>query len=136
VFTQTSIGCIFRRTITGTVTVCLLGMTLPPARPGHAYAQTDTRARAAAEPGPTAPTVHFLRDAIPATAFAAEPPDTIDEDDFVLPEEKDKKQLAKEIAIFVLAAAFVAFFIVKVFIEEDDEGDDDDDGGKVVPPPQ
>jgi len=78
---------------------------------------------------------HFLRDSIPATSFAADPPDTSG-DDFVLPEEKSEKQLAKEIAIWVVAAAFDAFFIIKVFIQEDDEPPPDDDGGKDIPPPE
>ena len=133
--TQTSTGCTFRRTVAGTVTVCLLGVALPPARPGRAYSQANVRVQAAAEPEASPPAERFLRDSIPATAFATDPPDSSD-DDFVLPEEKDKKQLVKEIAVWALAAAFVAFFIVKVFIEDDDEAADDDDGGKVIPPPQ
>lgn len=111
--------------------VCLLGAGFPAS---IARARTNTRVHAAAEPD-AAPADHFLRDSIPATSFAAAQPDTTD-DEFVLPEEKETKQIVKEIAVWVLAAAFVAFFIVKVFIEEDDEPGDDDDDGKDIPPPQ
>jgi len=117
------------------VTVCLLGMALPPAGTSRAQAQTNMRVQAAAEPEASPTVDHFLRDSIPATSFALEPPDSTD-DDFVLPEEKDKKQLATEIAVFVIAAAFVAFFIVKVFIEKDDEPADDGGNGKDIPPPE
>ena len=79
VITRTSIGCTFRRTVAGTVTVCLLGMALPPARPGQAHAQTNMRVQAAAEPEASPPAEHFLRDSIPVTAFATDPPDSTDE---------------------------------------------------------
>jgi hypothetical protein len=134
VITRTSIGCLFRQIIAGTVMVCLLSTGLWRTGFADARAQANTRVHAAA-PAPAPASDHFLRDSIPATSFAADPPDTTD-DDFVLPEEKSKKQLAKEIAIWTLAVAFVAFFIVKVFIEDDDEPADDGGGGKDVPPPQ
>jgi hypothetical protein len=140
VITGTSIQTAFRRLVAGMVTVCLLCTGFARTGAGVARAQTHTRvpsSAAASEPAP-APlerSDHFLRDAIPAATFAAAQPDTT-ADDFVLPEEKSKGQIAKEIAVWVLAAAFVAFFIVKVFIENDDEPVSSDDGGKDVPPPQ
>jgi hypothetical protein len=78
---------------------------------------------------------HFLRDAVPATMMASDPPDTTD-DGFTLPEEKSKKQLVKEIALWTLVAAFIAFFIVKVFIDKDEESGDSGSNGKPIPPPQ
>ena len=114
--------------------VCLLSTGFSRAGLASARAQANTRVQAAA-PDPAPANDHLLRDTIPATSFATDPPDTTD-DDFVLPEEKSKKQLAKEIAIWTIAVAFVAFFIVKVFIEDDDEPADDDGNGKDVPPPQ
>ena len=107
-------------------------MYLPPR---VARAQTNIRVQASPEPVARPADDHFLRDSIPASSFVADPPDSTDED-FVLPEEKSMKQLAKEIAIWTIAAAFVAFFIIKVFIQEDDEPADDDDGGKDIPPPE
>jgi hypothetical protein len=78
---------------------------------------------------------HFLRDAIPATVMASDPPDTTD-DGFTLPEEKSKKQLTKEIVMWVVVAAFVAFFIVKVFINSgDDSSGDSGSNGKPITPP-
>jgi hypothetical protein len=130
---DTSIGCTFRRFVAGTVIVCLLATGLPPIAQGGEGVRTETGVQYAQAPASAGE--HFLRDAIPAASMALAQPDTTD-DDFVLPEEKDNKSLIKEIAIWTLAAAFVAFFIVKVFIEEDDEGDDDDNNGKDVPPPQ
>ncbi len=78
---------------------------------------------------------HFLRDSIPATLAATEPPDSTD-DGFVLPEEKSKKQITKEIVMWTVIAAFVAFFIVKVFIEKDDDTADTGSNGKPITPPQ
>lgn len=130
--THTSICTALRRVTAGTVVVCLLGAGFPVS--ATARARAHARVYAAAEPGPAPADQRFLRDAIPAT-FAAAQPDTTD-DEFVLPEEKETRQLVKEIAVWVVAAAFVAFFIVKVFIEEDDEPGDDDDNGKDIPPPQ
>jgi len=135
VITRTWIGGTFRRGIVGTVTLCLLGTGFP--RPGvrAACAQANKRAVSAAAPEAKPADDHFLRDSIPATSFAAAPPDTAG-DDFVLPEEKEKKQIAKEIAVWVIAAAFVAFFIIKVFIEKDDEPADDGGNGKPIVPPE
>ena len=129
VITRISIGLLLRRATAGTVVVCLLGTGYP----GSAIARARANARVHTADAPADD--HFLRDSIPATSFAAAQPDTTD-DEFVLPEEKETKQLVKEIAVWVIAAAFVAFFIVKVFIEEDEEPADDDDGGKDIPPPQ
>ncbi|HET6348847.1 MAG TPA: hypothetical protein VFH88_07145 [Candidatus Krumholzibacteria bacterium] len=64
-----------------------------------------------------------------------DPPDTTD-DDFVLPEEKKNKNLAREIAVFVVASAFIAFFIVKVFIEKDNPSPPPPTNGKPITPPQ
>lgn len=130
--TRTSIGCTFRRLVAGTLVVCLLAAGFPRSGVRTARAQTHTRVYESAAPAPESPGDHFLRDAIPASSYAAEPPDTTD-DDFILPEEKSKKQLAKEIAVWVIVAAFVAFFIVKVFIEEDNEPAEEDDNGKQIP---
>lgn len=131
---HTSIGCTFRRGIAGTAAVCLIATGFPSRGVRTVAAREETPVQYARAPAAGAAGDHFLRDAIPAVSLAFDPPDTTD-DDFVLPEEKSKKQLAKEIAIWAIAAAFVAFFIVKVFIEEDDEPVEDDNG-KDVPPPQ
>jgi hypothetical protein len=132
VITPTSIGLLLRRTTAVTVVVCLLGTGYPGSAIAHA--RTNARVHASAS-GDVPADDHFLRDSIPATSFAAAQPDSTD-DEFILPEEKDTRQVVKEIAVWVVAAAFVAFFIVKVFIEEDDEPADEDDGGKDIPPPQ
>jgi hypothetical protein len=123
------------RGIAGTVTVCLLATGVPAGGTCSARAQTNMRVQAVAEPDASPTVDHLLRDAVPATAFSLDPPDST-ADDFVLPEEKEKKQLVKEIAVWTIAVVFLAFFIVKVFIEEDDEPAEDDGGGKDVPPPQ
>lgn len=84
---------------------------------------------AAANPAPSHE--HFLRDAVPASGFVAAVQDTTD--DVFLPEEKSTKQLAWEIAAWIVGAAIVAFFIIKVFIEEDKE--ESKGGGSTKPDP-
>jgi hypothetical protein len=93
------------------------------------------RVQTTAQPEPAPSNAHFLRDSIPATLVASEPPDSTD-DGFVLPEEKSKKQITKEIVMWTVIAAFVAFFIVKVFIEKDDDSGDSGSNGKPITPPQ
>lgn len=127
----TSIGVAYRRVVAGTVVLCLLSTIFSATGAVPARAQANGRVVAAAQPDPDE---HFLRDAVPASSALA-PPDTTD-DDFVLPEEKSKGQIAKEIAIWTIAAAMVAFFIVKVFIEKDKTTSSGGSNGKDVPPPQ
>ena len=48
--------------------------------------------------------------------------------------EDGEKHLVRDVAVFVMVAAFVGFFIVEVFLKnEPDETTDDDDGGKIIP---
>jgi len=93
------------------------------------------RVQTTAQPEPSTSSAHFLRDSIPVTLAASEPPDSTD-DGFVLPEEKSKKQITKEIVMWTVIAAFVAFFIVKVFIEKDKDSGDSGSNGKPITPPQ
>ena len=66
-----------------------------------------------------------------AFGYAAQPDST--EDEFEFPEDKES-HLARDITIFVIVSAFVAFFIIKVFLEGDtDETDSTDGGGKPIP---
>lgn len=116
------------------VTVLCMGLTPPRARADE-EARADS-AETAQEPAGVSVASHRLRDAIPASSFVAAPPDTAEEDPFFLPEETDKKKLIRDITVFVIVCAFVAFFIVKVFIEKDDDPPPDDDGGKPVPLPE
>jgi len=130
---------VLRRGVAIVVSVCLVATGTPAAGApgGRVHAQEPVRA-AAPEPQPSPRPLdeHFLRDSIPATSSALEPPDTTGDDDFLLPEEKDKKKLIREIAVWTVAAAFVAFFIIKVFIEKDDEPAPAEPPGKDVPPSQ
>ena len=126
-------GSAFRRLIAGSVSLCLVAAGFPSHGVRPARAQTHMRVQASAEPGPA--NDHFLRDAIPATLAASTPPDTADTG-FTLPEEKSKKQITKEIVMWTLIAAFVAFFIVKVFIEKDNSSSNSGSNGKPIPPPQ
>ena len=55
-----------------------------------------------------------------ALGATAEP----DTSEFEFPDDGEK-HLARDITVWVIATAFVAFFIVKVFIEQDDEEPED-----------
>ena len=68
-----------------------------------------------------------------ALGQVAEPDST--EDEFEFPDE-EKNHLARDITVFVIASAFVAFFIIKMFLEGDtDSSETDDGGGKPIPQP-
>jgi len=115
------------------LSICLIAASMPRVLANPAGGKPErARIAAGADPAPHAADEHFLRDAIPVAGFATEPPDTT-EDDFFLPEETDKKKLYRDIAVFVVVSAFVAFFIIKVFIEEDDEPADPEPPGKDIP---
>jgi len=55
--------------------------------------------------------------------------------DFPEDEEKSKKQMVKDIGVFVIVSAFVGYFIIKVFLEGDTEEPPPDDDGKIIPDP-
>jgi hypothetical protein len=114
-----------------TVSLVVAGIPRVGARTTAGPARAVAADAAAAEPHGE----YFLRDAVPAT-WTPEPPDTVVDDDFFLPEETDRGKLYRDIAVFIIASAMVAFFIIKVFIEEDDEPAPDDDNGKDIPPPR
>jgi hypothetical protein len=127
--------CVFRRLIAGAVSVCIVAAGFPSHGVKAANAQAHARVQASAGPDAPSGNDHLLRDAIPATLMANAPPDTSDTG-FTLPEEKSKKQITKEIVMWTLIAAFVAFFIVKVFIEKDNSSTSSGTNGKPITPPQ
>ena len=52
---------------------------------------------------------------------------------FEFPEDENK-HLVRDITVFIIASAFIAYFIVKVFIVDDtDDGGGDGGGGKTIP---
>jgi hypothetical protein len=126
---------VFRRLVAGAVSVCIVAAGFPSQGVKTAHAQAHTRVQASAAPDTPSGNEHFLRDAIPSSLTASSPPDTSDTG-FTLPEEKSKKQLTKEIVMWVLIASFVAFFIVKVFIEKDNSSTSSGNNGKPITPPQ
>ncbi|MCH7549755.1 MAG: hypothetical protein IH969_09520 [Candidatus Krumholzibacteriota bacterium] len=66
-----------------------------------------------------------------AMAYSAEPDSTGDEFDFP---DDEEGHLARDITVFVIVSAFVAFFVIKVFLEGDtDDTGSDDGGGKDIP---
>jgi hypothetical protein len=129
---------IIKRFLAVTLCVTVVVMGFPPARARDSAARPGADAAPAPDPAPVevASGSYRLRDAVPAATFLAAQPDTAGDDDFFLPEDTDNKKLIRDIAVFVIIAAFVAFFIVKVFIEKDDNPPPDDGGGKPVPLPQ
>jgi len=115
-------------------------------RPGTATARiprgTQTPAEAAAlpssdpSPDPATPSPaavsRAVADGVPVLAYgalkaSAEPDST----EFEFPD--DEKHLARDITVWIIASAFVAFFIIKVFLEEDkDETVDTSPPGKQI----
>ncbi len=68
-----------------------------------------------------------------AMSYALAQPDTT-EGGFEFPEE-EKSHLKRDIVVFVIVSAFVAYFIIKVFLEGDTESSSGGSGGKEVPNP-
>jgi hypothetical protein len=128
------LAIIFNRIVAAVVCLAILVTGLPPSRARAAGGEAPAATAPPAESG--AEVSYLLRDAVPASSFVAAPPDTTDEDDFFLPEETDHKKLVRDIAVFVIVTAFVAYFIIKVFIEKDPDPPPDDSNGKPIPPPQ
>jgi hypothetical protein len=110
-------------------------------RPGTATVRiprgTHTPAEAAAlpsaDPAPSPDAVsRAVADGVPVLAYgalnASAEPDTTE---FEFPD--DEKHLARDITVWIIASAFVAFFIIKVFLEEDkDEPVDTSPPGKQI----
>ncbi len=48
-------------------------------------------------------------------------------------EEEGRKHLVRDIGVFLIVSAFVAYFVIKVFLEGDTDQPPPDDGGKVIP---
>jgi len=91
----------------------------------------DEAARQLSEDPSPADSNPSLRYAVPMTGGYAQPDTT----EFEFPEE-ERKHLARDITVFVIVSAFVAYFLIKVFLEGDtDEGESDDSGGGKQPPP-
>lgn len=68
-----------------------------------------------------------------AMSYALAQPDTV-EGGFEFPEE-EKSHTVRDVAVFVIVSAFVAYFIIKVFLEGDEDEGTTDSGGKDVPNP-
>jgi hypothetical protein len=62
------------------------------------------------------------------------PADTA-EVEFPEDEETSRKELIKDMGVFVVVSAFIGYFIVKVFLEGDTEELPPDDDGKIIPDP-
>jgi hypothetical protein len=71
-----------------------------------------------------------LRFAVPLSHNYAQPDTT----EFEFPEDEEK-HLARDITVFLIVSAFVAFFVIKVFLEGDTEEEPSPpDDGKQPPP--
>jgi len=53
---------------------------------------------------------------------------------YEFPEDEKDDHLIRDIAVFLVVAAFVAFFIIKVWLEGDEEPPPEEEGGKEIPP--
>lgn len=56
-------------------------------------------------------------------------------DDYQFPEDEERKHLWRDVALWLIAAGFVAFFVIKVFLEGDKDEPQTEEPGKEVPPP-
>jgi hypothetical protein len=70
------------------------------------------------------PTLAFLHSSAAADTTELEFPEE---------EEEKREHLIRDIGIFVVVSAFLAYFLVKVFLEGDEEEPPPDDDGKVIP---
>ena len=55
-------------------------------------------------------------------------------DDYPFPEEEEQKHLWRDVAVWLIAAGFVAYFIIKVFLEGDKDQPPTQEPGKQPPP--
>ncbi|MCZ6766384.1 MAG: hypothetical protein O7D32_05575 [bacterium] len=53
---------------------------------------------------------------------------------YEFPEDEDDNHLIRDVAVFLVVSAFLAFFIIKVFLEGDEADEPVDEGGKELPP--
>jgi len=137
------------RSLTLLVACCIAAAGLP--RPSHGD-EPDLRGAASADEAagipvlvtgppsatPTAMPVSSMSDAgtgllrFGAMSYALAQTDTT-EGGFEFPEE-EKSHLVRDVIIFVVVSAFVAYFVIKVFLEGDTDDDGGDDGGgKPIP---
>lgn len=57
-----------------------------------------------------------------------------DTTEYEFPDEEEENHIVRDVAVFVLVSAFVAFFIIKVFIEKDKPEDEQTPPHKDIPP--
>lgn len=135
---------IAKTTLVFLLTACIICCGLPRSHAANARiphgTQTSAEAAAlpAADPAPdgATPSSEAVARAVaagaPVLAYgalnASAEPDTTE---FEFPD--DEKHLARDITVWVIASAFVAFFIIKVFLEKDkDEPVDNSPPGKQI----
>ena len=90
----------------------------------------DEAVKLRSQDAPLSDSTRSLRYAVPTTGGYAQPDST----EFEFPEE-GKKHLVRDITVFVIVSAFVAYFLIKVFLEGDKDEGGSDDGGNGKPPP-
>lgn len=90
----------------------------------------DEAARLHRPESPFPDSTRSLRSAVPLSNGYAQPDTT----EFEFPE-KEEDHLFRDITVFVIVSAFVAFFLIKVFLEGDKDEPADDNGGGKPPPP-
>lgn len=125
---------VLNRYLAGAILFAFTAYVLPAdAMPGSPLGSgSKTAGEAAAfrvEPETAPPTDVSLRYPLSAVHTFAQPDTT----EFEFPEE-EKNHLVRDVTIFLIASAFVAYFIIKVFLEGDTEDVPEDEGnGKPTP---
>jgi hypothetical protein len=124
---------ILRRVLVFTVAACLVAGAIPRPAVGAGTLRRGADSASDAAAMATENGASIVDSAVPELAFGAlaatEPPDS---SEFEFPDDGNK-HLVRDITVWVIASAFVAYFIIKVFLEEDeDEPVDDGPPGKQI----
>ncbi len=121
-------------TFVAVLVACFLCVTYPRVANStvtlNTAATTKQRTVANAEPAIAYTKVAAAGESLLRDGWMSSQPDTTQP--FEFPGEENK-HLYRDITIWIIVSAFVAFFIIKVFLEGDTDLPDEEGGGKTIP---
>jgi hypothetical protein len=121
---------VFRKCIAWAVTGALISSALPPAARGEIERGSTSADGAARNPRANQVTLNSLASEGWKAAFAA-----ADTTEYEFPEEEKHRNIVREVTLWVVVSAFVAFFMIKVFLQGDTSTPPPSKTGKPPPPP-